>query len=49
VKATEVHPAFRCSACGKVLTDGLTIHGLHCPKGGGRFERVGVAVVEEAG
>ncbi len=33
-------PAYRCTACGMVLTDGVTVHHLHCPVGGGRFFRV---------
>ncbi len=30
-------PAYRCTACGMVLTEGVTVHHLHCPVGGGRF------------
>ncbi len=39
-------PAYRCTACGVVLTDGVTVHRLHCPVGGGRFFRVADRPVE---
>jgi hypothetical protein len=45
-KPPELLTAYRCTACGKVLTDGMTVHWLHCPKGGGRFERVGEVEIE---
>ena len=40
-------PAYRCTACGLVLTDGVTVHHLHCPVGGGRFFRVADRPLEE--
>ncbi len=40
-------PAYRCTACGMVLTDGVTVHYLHCPVGGGRFFRVADRLLEE--
>jgi predicted RNA-binding Zn-ribbon protein involved in translation (DUF1610 family) len=46
-KRRELHPVYRCTACGKELSDGLTLHDLYCPAGGGRFERVGLAEVED--
>ncbi len=42
-------PAYRCTACGVVLTDGVSVHHLHCPGGGGRFWRVADRPSEEAG
>ncbi len=42
-------PAYRCSACGLVLTDGVSVHHLHCSGGGGRFFRVADRPVEEEG
>ncbi len=42
-------PAYRCTACGLVLTDGVTVHHLHCPVGGGRFFRVADRPLEEEG
>jgi hypothetical protein len=43
VRRRELHPVYRCTACGKVLFDGLTLHDLYCPVGGGRYERIGLA------
>ncbi len=40
-------PAYRCTACGMVLTDGTVVHYLHCPVGGGRFFRVADRLLEE--
>ncbi len=43
----ELIPVYRCTACGKEMTDGLTLHWLYCPAGGGRMVRVGVAEDED--
>ncbi len=42
-------PAYCCTACGMVLTDGTVVHHLHCPVGGGRFFRVADRPLEEEG
>ena len=49
VKCRELCPVYRCTACGRELFDGLTLHDLYCPVGGGRYVRIGVAEDEDDG
>ena len=46
-KRRELIPVWRCTGCGKEMTDGAALHWYYCPKLGGKMVRVGVAEDED--
>ena len=46
-KPRELIPLWRCTACGKEMTDGAALHWLYCPDVTGKMVRVGVAEDED--
>jgi rRNA maturation endonuclease Nob1 len=48
-KQREMIPVYRCTACGKEMSDGAAVHWLYCPSMGGRMVRVEVTEEEDDG
>ena len=46
-KRREMIPVWRCTDCGKEMTDGAGLHWYYCPKLGGKMVRVGVVEDED--
>ncbi len=42
-KRPEMIPVYRCTGCGKEMTDGAGLHWLYCPDVNSKMVRVGLA------